>query len=134
MNLQYMIRKDIKLKHETRKYYLTLFIVYTVEPPVKRGRPDSTRRRVPLIEVFPCIEVSQTTGSTISAYVIYIEMFISLRVYWCVLDGADCNRLFIKMHFHNKDPVESKFVATNIYTGGPVIFIMDPKVKIYVQL
>lgn len=33
------------------------------------------------------------------------------------------------MHFHNKDPVDSKFVATNIYTGRPMIFIMDPKVK-----
>lgn len=33
------------------------------------------------------------------------------------------------MHFHNKDPVDSKFVATNIYTGDPMIFIMDPKVK-----
>lgn len=50
-------------------------------------------------------------------------------MYWCVLDGPDCNRLFIKMHFHNKDAVDSKFVATNIYTGGLMIFIMDPKVK-----
>lgn len=70
-------------------------------------------------------------GSTVSAYTVCIMIRCSLlpRVYWCVLDGADCNRLFIKMHFHNKDPVDSKFVATNIYTGDPMIFIMDPKVK-----
>ena len=48
-----------------------------------------------------------------------------------MLDGADCNRQFIKLHFKNKDPAESKFVTTNIYTGGPMIFIMDPKVKIF---
>ena len=58
-----------------------------------------------------------------------IQCSLLPRVYWCVLDGADCNRLFIKMHFHNKNPVDSKFVATNIYTGDPMIFIMDPKVK-----
>lgn len=35
-----------------------------------------------------------------------------------------------KMHVHNKDPVDSKFVATNIYTGEyPMIFIIEPKVK-----
>jgi len=44
-----------------------------------------------------------------------------------VLDGADCNRQFIKIHFKNKDPVERKFMTTNLYTGEPMIFIMDPK-------
>jgi len=47
------------------------------------------------------------------------------------LDEADCNGQFIKLHFKNKDPAESKFVTTNIYTGGPMIFAMDPKVKIF---
>lgn len=45
-----------------------------------------------------------------------------------MLDGADCNRQFIKIHFKGKDPVESKFMAKNLYTGEPMIFIMDPKV------
>lgn len=45
-----------------------------------------------------------------------------------MLDGADCNRQFIKIHFKDKDPADSKFVTTNIYTGCPMIFIMDPKV------
>jgi len=52
-----------------------------------------------------------------------------IRIYWCVLDGADCNRQFIKIHFKNKDPVERKFMTTNPYTGEPMIFIMDPKVN-----
>lgn len=73
--------------------------------------------------------VSDERFYCISVYSLHIWCLFLLRVYWCVLDGADCNRLFIKMHFHNKDPVDSKFVATNIYTGGPMIFIMDPKVK-----
>ena len=47
-----------------------------------------------------------------------------------MLDGADCNRQFINIHFKNKDPADSKFVTTNIYTLEPMIFIMDSKVKI----
>ena len=47
-----------------------------------------------------------------------------------MLDGADCNRQFIKIHFKNKDPVDSKFLTSNIYTGSPMIFIMDPKVGV----
>jgi len=54
------------------------------------------------------------------------------RLYWCVLDGADCNRQFVKIHFGNVDrPVEKNFIARNIYTKEPMIFIMDPKVIIY---
>ena len=45
-----------------------------------------------------------------------------------MLDGADCNRQFIRLHFKDKDPDERKFVYRNIYTGDPIIFIMDPKV------
>ncbi|KAL9980208.1 hypothetical protein ACROYT_G008763 [Oculina patagonica] len=52
---------------------------------------------------------------------------IGFEIYWCVLDGADCNRQFIKIHFKGKDPADSKFMTTNIYTGCPMIFIMDPK-------
>lgn len=57
------------------------------------------------------------------------ELLCFFRVYWCILDGADCNRQFIQMHFKDKDPEESKFVSKNIYTGGPMIFVMDPKVN-----
>ena len=50
------------------------------------------------------------------------------RVYWCILDGAEYDRQFIKLHYKDKNPVETKFVARNFYTGGPMIFMMDPKV------
>ena len=52
---------------------------------------------------------------------IFFIILSSQRVYWCVLDGADWSRQFVKMHFHDKNP-------TKQYTGGPRMFIMDPKV------
>lgn len=52
-------------------------------------------------------------------------------IYWCIMDGADCNRQFIKLHFHDKDPAEDKFVTYNIYTGTPMVFMMDPKVQLF---
>ena len=51
-----------------------------------------------------------------------------------MLDGADCNRQFVQMHFRNKDPAESKFVTPNIYTGEAMVFIMDPKVIFLVNV
>lgn len=44
------------------------------------------------------------------------------------MDGADSNRQFIKLHFHERDPVQDNFVTANLYTGRPMVFIMDPKV------
>lgn len=44
------------------------------------------------------------------------------------MDGADCNRQFIKIHFEERDPVKDQFVTTNVYTGTPMVFTMDPKV------
>lgn len=80
-------------------------------------------------EMCPFNEVQYPYYRGVSEYTVCIyDVYFSLGCTG-VLDGADCNRLFIKMHFHNKDPVDSKFVATNIYTRGPMIFIMDPKVK-----
>ena len=32
------------------------------------------------------------------------ELLCFFRVYWCILDGADCNRQFIQMHFKDNDP------------------------------
>lgn len=45
------------------------------------------------------------------------------------MDGADVNRQFVKLHFHGRDPVADRFMTTNIHTGTPMVFIMDPKVK-----
>lgn len=46
------------------------------------------------------------------------------------MDGADCNRQFIRLHFHERDPVADKFIVPNIHTGMPMVLIMDPKVDI----
>lgn len=46
------------------------------------------------------------------------------------MDGADCNRQLIKMHFKGRDPVKDKFITSNIHTGTPMVFVMDPKVDL----
>ena len=46
------------------------------------------------------------------------------------MDGADCNRQFIRMHFRGRDPVKDKFITSNIHTGTPMVFVMDPKVDL----
>ncbi|XP_068735481.1 uncharacterized protein [Montipora capricornis] len=38
-------------------------------------------------------------------------------IYWCILDGADCHRQFIKLHFKD-DPATANFITRNPYTGG----------------
>lgn len=52
------------------------------------------------------------------------------RVYYCILDGAEVNHQFIKLHFADvTEAIKDKFMTPNIYNGNcPMIFIMDPKV------
>ena len=59
----------------------------------------------------------------------YVKHLFLFRIYWCILDGAECNRQFIKMHFNESNAVEEKFVASNMYTGGPMVFLVDCKVQ-----
>ena len=60
--------------------------------------------------------------------------FLTYRVYYCILDGAEVNRQFIKLHFTDEhDAIARKFVAHNIYTGKPMVFLMDPKVSCKTQ-
>ena len=52
------------------------------------------------------------------------------HVYWCILDGANVNRQFVKLHFQGEDEaVEKRFTAQNLYTGEPFVFMMDSKVN-----
>ena len=52
------------------------------------------------------------------------------HVYWCIIDGADVNRQFVKLHFKGEDEaVERRFTAQNLYTGEPFVFMMDSKVN-----
>ena len=47
-----------------------------------------------------------------------VTFYLSVRIYWSILDGAECNRQFIKMHFPEKDPVPAHFTTFNPHTGG----------------
>ncbi|KAK3709452.1 hypothetical protein QZH41_017498, partial [Actinostola sp. cb2023] len=49
-------------------------------------------------------------------------------VYYCILDGAEVNRQFIKLHFSDESEAVTKaFVGHNVYNGDPMVFLMDPK-------
>ena len=50
---------------------------------------------------------------------------------YCCVDGSECNRSFIKLHFKNKDPQAQLFTTDNPFTGNPFIFVMDPEVIYY---
>nr|XP_058940579.1 uncharacterized protein LOC131768892 [Pocillopora verrucosa] len=74
---------------------------------------------------FPIAQYSSGVCAPSSLYFCFWEgvlkmLEIGFEVYWCVLDGADWSRQFVKMHFHDKNPAKQ-------YTGGPRMFIMDPK-------
>ena len=51
------------------------------------------------------------------------------HVCWCILDGADVNRQFVKLHFQGEDEaVEKRFTAQNPI-HMPFVFVMDSKVN-----
>ena len=62
-----------------------------------------------------------------------VLFFVFFSIYYCILDGADVNKQFIKMnfkmHFKTSDPVENKFVTKNPFNGEPMVFTMDCKVQ-----
>ena len=56
-------------------------------------------------------------------------MFILCHlVFYCCLDGSECNRSFIKLHFKDVDPVAKHFTTVNPHTRKNFVFIMDPEV------
>ena len=56
-------------------------------------------------------------------------MECGFNIYWCILDGAEVNRQFIKLHFNGESEAgEKKFTAQNVYTGEPMVFMMDSTV------
>ena len=40
------------------------------------------------------------------------------------------NRQFVKLHFNDSHPADKSFITHNIYTCQPMLFMMDPKVKV----
>ena len=50
-------------------------------------------------------------------------------MYYCILDGAEVNRQFIKLHFSDEiEAVTKAFVGHNVLNGDPMVFLMDHKV------
>ena len=50
-------------------------------------------------------------------------------VFYCCLDGSECNQSFIKLHFKDVDPVAKHFASVNAHTQKKFVFIMDPEVQ-----
>jgi hypothetical protein len=51
------------------------------------------------------------------------------KVLMAICDGAQANRTFIQLHFGDHvDPFKTHFTTTNIYTGEPLILMVDPSV------
>ena len=81
-----------------------------------------------------CVQEKKHVKFSISLYsytihFIHFCISFSYRVYYCILDGAEVNRQFIKVHFKDEQEIiEHKFIASNLFTGKPMVFLMDPKV------
>ena len=54
--------------------------------------------------------------------------FILFSIYYCICDGGDANRQFIKINFPNCSPIDLHFIGYNMWTEDPMIFQMDCKV------
>ncbi|KAK3747781.1 hypothetical protein QZH41_010671, partial [Actinostola sp. cb2023] len=50
-------------------------------------------------------------------------------IYYCILDGAEVNRQFIKIHFTDEnEAINNRFICPNPYNYScPMVFLMDPK-------
>ncbi len=81
-----------------------------------------------LLHNFPHIHVRQLTLFMLLWDGVLKMMEAGFHIYWCILDGAEVNQQFIKLHFYGEnEAMEKNFTAHNIYTGE---FMMDCKVSI----
>ena len=73
--------------------------------------------------------IKYTTSFDVSIIGIYFCISFLYRAYYCILDGAEVNRQFIKLHFKDEQEIiEHQFIVSNLFTGKPMVFLMDPKV------
>ena len=79
---------------------------------------------------FPTIEVDPTTLYHNFWNAVFDLGEFGFKVVLAVCDGAQANRTFIQCHFNEEDPVKENFTTTNIYTGEPMVFTVDPSVSI----
>ena len=77
---------------------------------------------------FPTIEVDPTTLYHQFWNAVFDLGEFDFKVLLAIWDGAQANRTFIQWYF-NEDTVEQQFTTTNIYTGEPLVFMVDPSVS-----
>jgi hypothetical protein len=78
---------------------------------------------------FPTIEVDPITLYHKFWDVVFNLGEYGFKVLLAVCDGAQANRTFIQCHFAGLDAIKEKFTTTNMYTGEPLVFIVDPSVS-----
>lgn len=76
---------------------------------------------------FPTIEVDPTTLYHQFWNAVYDLAEFGFKVLLAICDGAQANRTFIQCHFD--DAGKENFTTTNIYTGEPLVFMVDPSVS-----
>ena len=80
---------------------------------------------------YPTVEVDPITLYHKFWDVVFDLGEFGFKVIMAICDGAQANRTFIQMHFEVDDPLQLHFTTTNIYTGEPLIFVVDPSVRTY---
>lgn len=83
---------------------------------------------------FPIAQFPSSGCTASSLFFIFWEgvrkmLETGFKVYYCILDGAEVNRQFIKLHFlDDNEAVQRHFTCHNIFNGKcPMVFLMDPK-------
>ena len=78
---------------------------------------------------FPTIEVDPITLYHQFWSAVFDLGEFGFKVLLAICDGAQANRTFIQCHFNEEDAVAQDFATTNIYTGEPLVFMVDPSVS-----
>ena len=82
---------------------------------------------------FPTIEIDSTTLYHQFWNAVFDLGELGFKVVLAICDGAQANRTFIQCHFDVDDAVKENFTTTNIYTGEPLVFMVDPSVSFTIQ-
>ncbi|KXJ24465.1 hypothetical protein AC249_AIPGENE22554 [Exaiptasia diaphana] len=79
---------------------------------------------------FPTIEVDPTTLYHHFWNAVFDVAEFGFKVFLAICDGAQANRTFVQCHFNGgEDAIKENFTTTNIYTGEPLVFMVDPSLR-----
>lgn len=79
---------------------------------------------------FPTIEADPTTLYHQFWNAVFDLGEFGFKVLLSICDGATANRTFVQCHFNKDEAVTQQFTTTNMYTGEPLVFMVDPSVSI----